>query len=662
MGKTRKFIALVLSGLLFLSMSSSAVFAATSQTPQGTPLLPAEDSTYAADEILVVYKDTASKTNIKRYIKNTKACDTETTTLQDGQSFSVLTMENGQTVEEALTACADSPIVDYVQPNYIYHRKTKTSSSEIVSDADRFWHFDSINLDGATYRYKAFAKEKTPANVLVAVLDSGVDLEHEDLQTHISRDLSKKVTKEGKIEPLTGDSDIFDGHGTHVCGIIGATADNTFGAKGVAASVLGNHLSIAAIDIFNFYDDKKDDGDGDGINDYDEFAADTASIVKGLDYARKIGADVINLSLGSYGEDKAEKAAIKRCTDAGITVVAAAGNESTAQENYPADYPHVLSVIASGKEASSSDWSNYGKEKDITAPGEAIYSTLPTKLTKYSAATGANKGKEYDTEKYDFMDGTSMAAPIVSSVAAILYALGPSSTLTRIENAICKTAKDIGPKGKDTFTGNGLIDAGKAVQFIIAPITPTGYRAQLATNKKTTASNYRTVQLSWNKMFRATGYRIAYKAVDAETYTYQDVPASVNGLTLKLSAGTKYKFKVRGYRDIGKVRNYSPYTAIKVLTTLKAPMLNKITKTSNDDYKLKWSNIDGESGYQIYKRKGKNGKWFTVKWKKAGYSTFTDEKINKKYTYYYRVRAYKNVTVNGVTKKVYGPWSKVRSR
>ncbi|MBR4020319.1 MAG: S8 family serine peptidase, partial [Firmicutes bacterium] len=324
--------------------------------------------------------------------------------------------------------------------------------------------------------------------------------------------------------------------------------------------------------------------------------------------------------------------------------------------------PHVLSVIASGKESSSSNWSNYGKEKDITAPGEAIYSTLPSRLTKYSATTGANKGKEYDTEKYDFMDGTSMAAPIVSSVAAILYSLGPASTLTRIENAICKTAKDIGPKGKDAFTGNGLIDAGKATQFIIAPLTPTGYKVQLSTSSKTSSVNYRTAKLSWNKMSRATGYRIAYKTIDAKSYTYKDVSASTDTVKLKLSAGKKYKFKVRGYREIGGVSNYSPYTAIKTLTTLKAPVLNKVIRTSAGHNKLKWSNIDGESGYQVCKRKGKKGKWFTVKWKKAGYVAFTDKKINKKYTYYYKVRAYKNVTVNGVTKKVYGPWSKVRSR
>ncbi len=662
MRKWNKIGTLILVAALLVSMSSSAIFAATAQVPQGTVLLPAEDETYAADKVIVVYNNHASSTNIQRYIKKFTARAAKPSVLANGQQISVMNVKKGQSVEEALTTYAKSPLVDYVQPNYIYRLPAKVSSSNSASKANRFWHLENIKLSGAKKRYNAFAKEKTPRKVRVAILDTGADLTHEDLQKHINTDLSKKVTKKGELETLTGDSDIFDGHGTHVCGIIGATADNNIGAKGVASSVLGNKLEMAVIDIFNFYDEKDDGGDGDGINDYWEYGADTASIVKGLQYAREIGAKVINMSIGGNELNRLEQSAVKACTDSGITIVAAAGNEGTALENYPADYEHVLGVVASNQASSATDWTNYGQYKDITAPGEAIYSTIPSKLTKYSTVTGANKGIEYDTDKYALMDGTSMAAPITTGVVAILYALAPSSNLTRIENAICKTAKDIGPDGRDSFTGYGLLNAGKAVEYIIAPSTPTGFKARLSTASKTSSTNYRTVQLTWNKMSRATGYRIAYKSSTAKSYTYKYVSASTNTVKLKLTAGKKYRFSIRGYRDIGGVRNFSQPTKAKTITTLKAPALNKITKTKSGVYKLKWSNINGESGYQVCKRKGKKGKWFTVKWKKAGYITFTDKKINKKYTYYYKVRAYKKVTVNGVTKKVYGPWSKVRSR
>ena len=663
MGKIKQIISLSLVAALILT-SSSIAFAAE-ETATGTVVMPQADSTYSSDEIIVVYKEGASSTNIRHYVKKSNALETETTALDDTQQMSVMKIDDDQSIEEALMEYAESPIVDYVQPNYLYRLPSKVSTSGTetqLSSADKTWHLENINLSGAKYRYNAFASEKTVSETLVVVLDTGVDIDHEDLQMCLSKELSKKVTKDNELINLTGDSDIFDGHGTHVFGIIGATANNQLGGKGVASSVLGEKLKIASVDIFNFYDDDPEVGDGNGVNDYDEYGADTAAIVKGLDYAREINADVINLSLGSYYEDHAEKTAIQRCIDDGILVVAAAGNEGTAYTCYPSDYEGVLSVIASNKNSEAADWSNYGKTKDITAPGEAIYSTIPSTLTKYSLTTGANKGETYETEKYALMDGTSMAAPVATGVAAILCAVAPTSSLTRIQNAICKTAKDIGPSGKDAFTGYGLLNAGKAVQYILAPSTPTGYTAKLSTNSNTTSTNYRRVALSWNKMLRATGYRIAYKAVGAKSYTYKDVSASQNSVTLKLEAGKKYQFKVRGYRTVGGVRNYGAYTSLKYVTTLKAPTLNKITKTNAGYTKLKWSNINGESGYQVYKRKGKTGKWYTVKWKNAGYVSFTDKNVNKKYTYYYKVRAYKKVTVNGVTKKVYGPWSVVRSK
>ena len=343
-------------------------------------------------------------------------------------------------------------------------------------------------------------------------------------------------------------------------------------------------------------------------------------------------------------------------------MVSAAGNEGTAHTSYPSDYDHVLSVVASNQDSEAADWSNYGKSKDITAPGEGIYSTIPSTLTKYSELTGQNKGVTYETEKYGFMDGTSMAAPMVTATAAILYAIAPTATLTRIENAICKTAKDIGPEGKDSFTGHGLLDVGKATQYIIAPTTPSGYKVRLSTSTKTSSTNYRRVQLQWNNMLRATGYRIAYKAKGTSKYTYKYIPAGQNSITLKLNAGKTYTFALRGYRDIGGMRHYSLPTASKTVTTLKAPSLKKVTRTSAGNHKLTWSNINGESGYQVCRRKGKTGKWITIAWKSAGKTSYINKINNKKNTYYYKVRAYKNVTVNGKTKKVYGPWSGLRSR
>lgn len=661
MKKCSKRFASVLIMILTVSMSSTAIFAGTQKTETGTVMHPSSDRLYASDELIVVYKESATSTNIDRHIRKSSAVDAALSTIAKKQKMAVIKLDENETVKEALNEYADSPIVDYVQPNYIYRLPAKAASTKSTQQVNKTWHLSSINLGGARTRYNELAETAKTSEVRVVVLDTGADVSHEDLQQSVNKELSVKVNADNTFTPLTGDSDIFDGHGTHVCGIIGATANNSLGSKGVASSVIGDKLDLVAVDIFDFYDDDPDYGNQDGILDYEEYGADTADIVNGLDYARKIGADIINMSIGSYIEDKAEKEAIARCVKNGITIVSAAGNDGTAMESFPADYDGVFSVIATDETGNATDWSNYGSTKDISAPGENIYSTIPTTLTGYDDF-GFNTGKTVETTGYTLMSGTSMAAPVVTGVFAIMRSIDQTASKLRLENSIRKTAKDIGPEGRDAFTGYGLVNAGKAAEYMIAPITPTGFKAALSTSSKTSSTNYRTIKVSWNKMKNATGYQVAYKPVGATKFSYKTVAASKSTTTLKLTGGKKYQIKVRAYRTVKDRRNYSRFTQIKTATTLKRPTLNKITKTKAGNYQLKWTNINGESGYQVYKKKGKNGKWYTVKWKKAGYTSFIDNKINKKYTYYYKVRAYKNVTVNGVTKKVYGPWSYMKSK
>lgn len=658
MKKLKKITAIILSITLLITMSSSAIFAGTRDTEKGKAIYPSKDTTYSTGELIVVYKENVSSVNISRHMKNSVA---KLQTLSSTQKMAVVKLKKGTDLKEAIAEYADSPIVDYVQPNYLYRLPAKVSSTKAAESIDKDWHFDSINMSGVKTRYNEVAETSGTKKVRVAVLDTGVDINHPDLQQCLNKDMSVKTNPEDStFSPLTGDSDIFDGHGTHVCGIIGATANNGIGAKGIASYVLGNKLELIAVDIFDFYDNDEEYGNQDGVLDYEEYGADTADIVQGLDYARTIKADVINLSIGSYEEDKAEREAFARCIDDGIVVVSAAGNEGTALEMYPADYEGVISVIATDETGEATDWTNYGPTKDISAPGENIYSTIPATLTGYDEITGENTGKTVETSGYALMSGTSMASPVAAGVIAILNSLQKGANNLRLENAITKTATDIGPEGKDSFTGYGRLNAKEALKYIVKPAKPTSFKVTLSTNSKTASTNYRTVKLSWNKMLRATEYKIGYKIVGSKTYKYKTVPATKNTATLKLSGGKQYQFKVKACRKVSDRTYSSDYTSIKKIRTLKKVYLKKIERTSKGNLKLRWTNISGESGYQIQKKKGKNGKWYTVKWRAAKYSTFLDKKVSSKSKYYYKIRAYKTVKVDGKTKKVYGPWSEVR--
>lgn len=661
MKKTRKIFAILLAFIFTLSASSAAIFAAAQPVPSGEALHPGKDSIYAKNQIIVVYKENAGKANIQHYLKKSSALDFTTSNLVGEKKMSVITLAKNQSVSEAIETYAKSPIVDYVQPNYLYRLPKLTKAAE-TSTQTKGWHMNKINLAQAKTRYAYAANDGLTGKVLVAVLDTGVDLNHEDLQKHLNKDLCVEITENGPI-PLTGDSDIFDGHGTHVCGIIGATAGNSIGVDGVAASVLGDNLKIAAINIFDFYDEEEFFGDGDGVNDWWEHGASTEDLVAGLNYAKEIGADVINMSLGGWYEESEEKA-VTECMSSGITVVAAAGNEGDDGETYPSDYEGVIGVIATDENNKRAEWSNYGTAKDICAPGTNIYSTIPTTLTGYiqdeeSEDFGENTGEIVETTGYEFMDGTSMASPVAASVAAILHSINPKASTAKVRNAINKTATDIGTSGKDKQTSNGLINAGEAARYALAPSMPTNMKASLSTSSSTSSTNYRTVKLSWNKMTNASGYRIYYKTSTASDWSTITLSGgSKTSYTKKLTAGKKYYFEVKAYRNVDGHRIFSNATETKTVYTLKKPTLSKITKTSKGNNKLTWTNISGETGYQIYKKKGKNGKWYTVKWVSANTKTYTDSSLKKGNTYYYKVRAYK--TVNG--KKVYGPWSDVRSK
>jgi subtilisin family serine protease len=236
--------------------------------------------------------------------------------------------------------------------------------------------------------------------VVIAVVDTGVDLDHPDL---VDRLVPGIDVVDG--DPVPQDT---NGHGTHVAGIAAATADNGVGIAGTAP--LARIMPVRVLGT-----------DGTGTDD---------GIARGIDWAVANGADVVNLSLGESGvlsrisKGGPLNAAIRNAAGRGVVVLAAAGNEGATKRNYRAGTP-TLVVNATDEAGRLAQFSNSGDLRAVAAPGVGILSTAPNEPT--TLWPGGSGG-------YERLDGTSMATPIVSGVAALLIASGvdPATIIDRI--------------------------------------------------------------------------------------------------------------------------------------------------------------------------------------------------------------------------------------
>lgn len=267
------------------------------------------------------------------------------------------------------------------------------------------WGIRSIGAPAAWKRSRG-------AGEVVAVLDTGVDATHEDL-------LGKVLEGVDLIDG--GVVDDPNGHGTHVAGIIAAVEGNKLGVSGAAPDA-----KILPVRVL----------DANGIGDHEVIAS-------GIVWAVDHGADVLNLSLGGSEDSEVLRVAVGYAVARGVVVVAAGGNDRLAGNNtsYPAAYPNVIAVAASGPDGRSAMFSNTGSYIDIAAPGFAIVSTVPG--------------------GYGYLSGTSQASPFVAAAVAILLGAGTSSEA--VESALKSSARDVETPGSDQFTGAGFLDIAAAV-------------------------------------------------------------------------------------------------------------------------------------------------------------------------------------------------------
>ncbi|MCI8337751.1 MAG: S8 family serine peptidase [Lachnospiraceae bacterium] len=292
------------------------------------------------------------------------------------------------------------------------------------------WNLIQTNTAGAWNLLNSYTKPHY--QIWAAVIDTGVDMNHEDLQGQLLENYSVDIAKEGHPLLTSVTPQYTSEHGTHVAGIIAAKANNSIGVAGVAGipdSVNDTLMSCRVMAIKITQED----------NSYT-----LSDLYDAIYYATDKGAEIINLSLGGVPNSSSLRSAIDYAYKAGVTVVAAAGNKNMTYPYYPSDFDHVISVISTDINRKKSPTSNYEK-KDISAPGVDILSTIPG-------------------NKYDYMSGTSMATPFVAGVVALMkkadYSLKPDD----MDAIIKDTAYDVGAPGYDPETAYGVVDPYHAVQ------------------------------------------------------------------------------------------------------------------------------------------------------------------------------------------------------
>jgi serine protease len=260
--------------------------------------------------------------------------------------------------------------------------------------------------------------------VKVAVVDNGTDYSHPDLAANFNTAELGYDFISNDTDPKPDDLSIPQAfHGTHVAGTIGAVTDNNLGVAGWA------QVQLQAVRVLD------DSGNGN-----------TSDVALGIRWAVDHGADIVSMSLGSQSAPPALVDACKYAEDKGVLLVAASGNEGDPDINYPARLSQCVAVGATDSLSRRASFSNYGPQQEVMAPGVGIMSTAPN-------------------SQYGLSDGTSMAAPQVAGVAALVTAANPGLSAKQVRGVLSAAAVDLGTSGFDPKTGYGLVNAGRAVEL-----------------------------------------------------------------------------------------------------------------------------------------------------------------------------------------------------
>jgi subtilisin family serine protease len=368
------------------------------------------------------------------------------------------------------------PEIDYVEkaplfrismiPNDPYYGEVSGGGLFGTNEADANWHLKLIGAE------EAWDLETGDSEIVVAILDNAIYVDHPDLQNKI---VSQIDLANGDDDPTPPENTFIWSHGTHGAGLIAAETNN-----GIGIASIGYDVSIMAVKIGD------DASDGQGM----------ASGYEAIVWAADNGADVINMSWGSPQFFTTMQNTVNYAYNKGCVLVGAAGNNGNGMETqmnpdlpinyvaYPAALEHVIAVGSCDVEDNKSDFSNYGTWIDVLAPGGyfsqgtlgiggfAVLSTTASEAgDMWSMLSGAGGGAaDYGVEgQYDCMQGTSMAAPVTAGLCGLILSANPELTPEELTALLKNTCANVDAQNAAFIDsiGAGRIDAHAAVQAAI---------------------------------------------------------------------------------------------------------------------------------------------------------------------------------------------------
>jgi subtilisin family serine protease len=524
---------------------------------------------------------------------------------------------DGIDLEYAIARLKISPIVEYVEKNGVHRLMTDdplfdqqwalyNSSNRCDLHAQEAWNISTGNSD-----------------IVVAVIDTGIILNHEDLQANIwtnpnETSDSQDNDQNGFIDDINGwdfvsndatptDDRYPSYHGTHVAGTIGAESNNDKGISGVCWEV-----KLMALKIFDSYGDTSD-----------------ARIINAIDYATYNGAYLTNNSYGGGPYSSSIKAAITRAQNKNRLYVAAAGNYSSNNDStpfYPASYDNanILAVLATTDEDEmADDFTNYGQNSvDIGAPGVDIIST---KLNGYQLNSG-----------------TSMAAPHVVGAAALALGVSPGLTYGRLKDLIIDGADYVSDLNNKCVS-EGRLNAYNVLNNITGSTSPSA-----PSNLVAYAKAWDLFELRWNdnssneagfEIQRKDQYQTAYlhwncKDINSTAYAYFEDPISFAGQRT-------YTYRVRATNKAGISSFSNTYSASVPYTVPDAPTnLSGQSPVLEQNVNISWSNQANNALYVYVERTiyGEDN-WQVLATLSFNADAYSDNYAQAGYTYQYRVRA-----------------------
>lgn len=392
-----------------------------------------DEGNAVADEIVVVYEDETVELGealeggdtVEGIVEQEKIADPS----DDIGAIEVVRIAEETDIASAMVELEADPAVAYVEPNYVFKGYATKVNDPFASD--QYYLQSSGFLEAWDYA-------RSEHKVTVAVFDDGCLYAHPDLKDNVDAVHAYDAVNDQHLESTAGAS----GHGTGVAGVIGAVANNGHLIAGASYNA-----EILPFNVFKW--------NGDAT--YADVLVACEELKRLIDTGSVKDVRVLNLSFGAYLENDDGRALHTQLqilrNEYGILPVSAGGNgdrvtgQPITDKSYPADYDEVVSVTSLQRDGANSTWSDYNEYKDIGAPGEGILTTSAT-------------GGIYS------LDGTSVAAPIVSSAAALLWSVKPDLTVDQVESALKGTATKITANARPTSGSAGALDIAAAARVV----------------------------------------------------------------------------------------------------------------------------------------------------------------------------------------------------